>query len=51
MAHNTLIRTGLSPDEWAQIRDQATAQDVTAKKLVTDTLRGVLLKRPKAGPR
>jgi hypothetical protein len=39
-----LIRTGLTQEEWQEIRRQASAQDISAKKLITDTLRKGLLK-------
>jgi hypothetical protein len=39
-----LIRTGLTQEEWQEIRRQASLQDISAKKLATDTLRKGLLK-------
>jgi hypothetical protein len=39
-----LIRTGLTQEEWQEIRRQAALQDISAKKLATDTLRKGLLK-------
>jgi hypothetical protein len=39
-----VIRVGLTPEEWQEIRRQAEAQDISAKKLATDTLRKGLLK-------
>lgn len=43
MSPSKLIRVGLTDDEWVEIQRQADAQDVSAKKLVTDAIRERLL--------